>query len=187
MQRRRQLMAMQTGGLPREYRRVEYIESVGGQRIDTIVTGPAEWHITAKSEAASGSRILIGRYYNAGHYAGTFNTLWTLGGGVNSAVPATNWQDIVVSFPDDKSVNLTIGEETLTRAGSPTNRTYTLFGNDVYNSMAKVKRCVCYQNGAIVANFVPCVRKSDSKPGMYDTVSKTFYTNAGTGEFIIPA
>ena len=36
-------------------------------------------------------------------------------------------------------------------------------------------------------DFIPCIRKSDSKPGMYDTVSKTFFTNAGTGEFIIPA
>ena len=35
-------------------------------------------------------------------------------------------------------------------------------------------------------NLIPCIRKSDSKPGMYDMVSKTFYTNAGTGEFIIP-
>lgn len=42
------------------------------------------------------------------------------------------------------------------------------------------------ENGVVSANFVPCVRKSDSKPGMYDTVSGTFYTNDGTGEFIIP-
>ena len=41
-------------------------------------------------------------------------------------------------------------------------------------------------NGPVL-NLVPCVRKSDSKPGMYDTVSKTFYTNAGTGEFIVPS
>ena len=37
-----------------------------------------------------------------------------------------------------------------------------------------------------LGEFIPCIRKSDSKPGMYDTVTKTFYTNAGTGEFIIP-
>ena len=42
-------------------------------------------------------------------------------------------------------------------------------------------------DGQTVRNVIPCVRKSDSKPGMYDTVSKTFYTNAGTGEFIVPA
>ena len=42
-------------------------------------------------------------------------------------------------------------------------------------------------NGVPIRNFIPCVRKADSKPGMYDTVTKTFYTNAGTGEFIVPA
>ena len=34
-------------------------------------------------------------------------------------------------------------------------------------------------------NLVPCVRKSDSKPGMLDTVTKTFFTNSGTGEFAV--
>ena len=43
------------------------------------------------------------------------------------------------------------------------------------------------EDGAPAANFVPCIRKADSKPGMYDTVSDTFYTNDGTGEFIIPS
>lgn len=41
-------------------------------------------------------------------------------------------------------------------------------------------------DGQTVRNAIPCIRKSDSKPGMYDTVSRTFYTNAGTGEFIVP-
>lgn len=40
--------------------------------------------------------------------------------------------------------------------------------------------------GQLVRDFVPCVRKSDSKPGMYDRVSKTFFTNVGSGEFAIP-
>ena len=34
-----------------------------------------------------------------------------------------------------------------------------------------------------ICNLIPCYRKSDSKPGMYDMVNKTFYTNEGTGEF----
>lgn len=32
---------------------------------------------------------------------------------------------------------------------------------------------------------IPCVRKADNKPGIYDTISKVFYTNAGTGEFVV--
>lgn len=31
--------------------------------------------------------------------------------------------------------------------------------------------------------LVPCYRKSDNKPGMYDVVNQVFYTNEGTGEF----
>lgn len=34
-------------------------------------------------------------------------------------------------------------------------------------------------------NLVPCVRKSDNVAGMYDTINKKFYTNVGTGEFVV--
>ena len=40
--------------------------------------------------------------------------------------------------------------------------------------------------GQLVRDFVPCVRKSDSKPGMYDRVSKIFFINVGSDEFAIP-
>ena len=32
-------------------------------------------------------------------------------------------------------------------------------------------------------NLIPALRNSDGVPGMFDTVSKTFYTNVGTGTF----
>ena len=41
--------------------------------------------------------------------------------------------------------------------------------------------------GNIIYTFVPCYRKQDSKPGMYDLVTNTFFTNAGTGEFVVGA
>lgn len=34
-------------------------------------------------------------------------------------------------------------------------------------------------------HLYPCYRKSDNKPGMYDLVSGTFYTNSGSGEFTV--
>lgn len=41
------------------------------------------------------------------------------------------------------------------------------------------------KNGDVpVRNFVPALRLSDNKPGLYDTVNGVFYTNAGTGEFL---
>lgn len=36
----------------------------------------------------------------------------------------------------------------------------------------------------LVRNFIPARRNSDGVLGMYDTVSNTFFTNKGTGEFI---
>ena len=193
MQLRRVLMmGMQTGGLPGAYRRVEFLESDGNQQINTNITGLCDFHITAKSEYASGTRILVGRFYTGGHYigtntpSGTQTTYWSLGAGINTVTLATEWADMIVSFASNTSVSLSVNDEVINRVGSANNNPYTLFGNDIYKSIAKMKRCVCFQNGAIVTNFVPCVRKSDSKPGMYDTVSKTFYTNAGTGEFIVP-
>ena len=41
--------------------------------------------------------------------------------------------------------------------------------------------------GAYIRNFVPVVRNSDNVAGLYDDVTKTFFTNAGTGTFIVHA
>lgn len=41
-----------------------------------------------------------------------------------------------------------------------------------------------WNNNTLVRNFIPCYRKSDNKPGLYDLVENKFYTNQGTGEFI---
>ena len=42
-----------------------------------------------------------------------------------------------------------------------------------------------YRNGEMICSLVPCYRKQDSKPGMYDLVTSTFLTNAGDGEFLV--
>lgn len=47
-------------------------------------------------------------------------------------------------------------------------------------------RMTIKENDIIVRDFIPCYRKSDSKPGLYDIVNKQFYTNAGSGEFSFP-
>ena len=39
------------------------------------------------------------------------------------------------------------------------------------------------ENGTAVRDFVPCIRNSDNKPGMYDRANNVFYTNQGSGEF----
>ena len=40
-------------------------------------------------------------------------------------------------------------------------------------------------NHILIRNFIPCYRKSDNKVGLYDLVNNVFYTNAGTGVFLM--
>lgn len=42
----------------------------------------------------------------------------------------------------------------------------------------------CKKAGVMIADYIPAKRNSDNVLGMYDTVSGTFFTNQGTGEFI---
>lgn len=50
-------------------------------------------------------------------------------------------------------------------------------------SHRKIRIFQIRENGIIVLDLVPCYRKSDGEIGMYDLVSNTFFTNAGTGTF----
>lgn len=40
-----------------------------------------------------------------------------------------------------------------------------------------------YESGTLIRDLVPCYRKLDNEIWMYDLVTNTFYTNAGTGTF----
>jgi hypothetical protein len=42
-----------------------------------------------------------------------------------------------------------------------------------------------FKDGNIEKKLYPVYRKSDNKPGIYDIVNGTFYTNQGTGEFTV--
>ena len=62
-------------------------------------------------------------------------------------------------------------------------RTYGGFTTNIL--VGKVYYYEVYSKGILIAQLIPCYRKSDNKPGMYDLVNNQFYTNAGTGEFIV--
>ena len=40
-----------------------------------------------------------------------------------------------------------------------------------------------YENNNLIHNFIPCYRKSDSEIGLYDLVTKSFFTGNVLGEF----
>ena len=54
----------------------------------------------------------------------------------------------------------------------------------VSNFIGRVFSFKLYNNGILVCNLIPAKRISDNAIGMYDTVTRTFFTNQGTGDFI---
>lgn len=42
-----------------------------------------------------------------------------------------------------------------------------------------------WNDNTLVRDFIPCYRKADNEAGLYDLVNGKFYTNQGTGEFIL--
>lgn len=207
MQRRRELMGMQSE-LPSEYRKVEYLESSGTQYIYTDIPCRSGIECEAEVEWVSGGG------YDASIFGGRMATSnrillihqyptrkWTLGyGGSN-----TNLGEFAYGTKYKVQAKTIIGNQLLTIDGLTiySNSSTAEYINNFNASLfactygdsstaklfasARVYTLSVKVDGQNAANYIPCVRKSDNKPGMYDTVTKTFYTNAGTGEFIVPA
>ena len=51
-------------------------------------------------------------------------------------------------------------------------------------SKIRISYAKIWENESVIKNFIPARRNSDGMLGMYDTVTNTFFTNAGTDEFI---
>ena len=65
-----------------------------------------------------------------------------------------------------------------------------LFGrnlNGVLDDSGKTRiySCKLYNNNTLIRNMVPCYRILDNVIGMYDIENDVFYTNQGSGNFII--
>ena len=61
---------------------------------------------------------------------------------------------------------------------------YNATGSAGYFYYCKLYNFKIYVDNILVRNFIPCKRKSDNVLGLYDSINKVFYTNAGTGTFI---
>lgn len=81
----------------------------------------------------------------------------------------------------------TLYSGTITRNATYNNQTFTLgrpMTSDIFNLIGKIYRFKIYKDGTLVMNLIPCKRNSDNEICMYDLVTSTFFTNAGTGEFV---
>ena len=177
--------------IPSEYEEVEYIESTGTQYIDTNYTPVQGDDLEFKNVTIntfngalfsagieSYQLILLGlgsvcyyKYFQTGNaVASSFSTI------TNGNIKVLNG-------------NLYINNVLKAEAdyGGAVNTTLNIFqrANNTSNLIGKIGEIIISNNGIIKRDFIPCYRKSDNVAGLYDLVNNTFYTNQGTGNFIV--
>lgn len=188
-----------TPPLPSAYQRVEWIGGTGTQyllinsaplKADYIETEIAcefanndEYFVCGYGWNTNNNKFGIGGHYNtqfhiafgglatnvppymATTYDNDFHT-WTYENGVFEIVDKSDIRDVSYRTYGDDST-----------------RKIRIFKGYSATLSGKIKYFIQKRNGEEIVNLIPCYRKSDNVIGMYDTVTQTFYTNAGTGTF----
>lgn len=194
--------------LPPKYKRVEYIGGTGTQYIDSGIECTSDLSVDFAASVQSdvnaamcgGIRMgTIWRHHFSPHSNsdGTFAMYYF---GTNS--PAM-MEELIINQVYRCEVNAQSGISVITWGNNRFQFTHTTIANATtgkgYGILARITNAGAiqsrpsrvyyfkfYRNGQMIGNFIPCVRSSDDTPGMYDTVTKAFFTNAGTGDILIP-
>ena len=187
-----------------EYIAVEYLESSGGQYIDTgyihnertvvdmkaAITQPpnsSTWYAYYGSRYTNNDSRSLGAWvHGSHHYSG-------VGTPENELSSWTYTANTPFYIHLDASVDSKcyINGQSFTRGKvemwNDYARTDFLFamnnnGSAGFQSKVRIYWCVVREDEVAMRDFVPVKRRSDSKPGMLDRVAGKFYANSGSGE-----
>lgn len=185
--------------LPAEYQEVEYLESTGTQYIDT--------GFVADINSSFKCKAVMRRSDTAGSYVSIFGATTNTKNGYRIMVPkrqvqfqaSENCETGVFLTANSSPVDFELSNGRLVLNGT----TYTYKSYHSQGNIPIYLFASCGDNQVNgpwywrifdfrinsgtqkILEFVPCYRKSDNKPGMYDLVTKQFLVNQGTGEFIV--
>lgn len=184
--------------LPEEYQQVMYLESTGTEYINTGFT-PNEnskmyldFYPTVKQSKCYAGCRNNDTYAKFTINSGKSNRLQYGGLGESGNVELGDHTVGRHTVSIEKGVFTYDGVETVVTAEEieTLNALYTVYlfacntKGPTLQASCRIYSCKIWDDGIMIRDFVPCVRKSDNKPGMYDLVNKGFRTNAGSGEFL---
>lgn len=176
--------------LPDGYTRLEYLESTGTQSIDTginpTVAKSTEIQIKLSETVITGSGSGFGLNLSL-NAVNTSSGYWRLNGiQTNTTRQVGEIFNITLKQTSQGRYYNINGEEGYGSNSEPSGSFCigVLGESPSYNLRAKWYYCKILENNQLVQNLIPARRNSDNVLGMYDTISNTFLTNAGTGEFI---
>lgn len=173
--------------LPPDYRRVNWLHSDGNQRItitDTLHTG-VDFTLTCQSDQTSDTGVILGYGAGGGRWFGVTGGKYAVATGERFSfndIAITSKVDVTIRYTSG-TIKATIGGTTVTGDIVGPQRSLTIFAGQGSSAWYSAPCKIYGLSASGVCNLVPCVRGSDDKPGFFDTVTKTFLTNSGTGEF----
>lgn len=208
MNRRRALMGAQEQIhpiLPAEYQEVEWIQSSGGQCINTNVNMAGDTATEKKKDlhnfkmevdvsvhSENPGTIIMSIGVQAGCWMGMVSGGTAIGYS-NQAFNAniTDKNKVYMWWENETDIigHCSCGNEVLTRTTPITtvdmNRRFSFFSDSgrSYPSKCRIYRAKLYKFNQAIRDLIPCYRISDNVIGMYDIVHDVFYTNSGTGTF----
>lgn len=178
--------------LPSGYTQLEYIESTGTQYIDTGVRPTVNtsfqfgiYMLEQTGWVIVENMVNDNNDYRIFNYSG--EVYWDLGSGRLTGTDG--------SFPVNKKFDFKVGNNYVDRNGKRilTGSKVTAFtadsnilvfrGEQVGNSKGRIYYLKIWEESAVVRDFVPC-RNAAGRVGLWDSVSGTFYGNAGAGDFV---
>lgn len=190
--------------LPDDYQEVEYLMSTGTQYIDTGLrfdTSDYHYIVDCTIDNYNGNQM-FGMKVSYDHGVDVYNGVYQLMDSnyyvYDTTIPAGQRATFTIDRPtktiyaDSENIH---DSHTFSGDFSPSGSVYkvVLFAcwsswSDALSAcgIGKIYSFRFFKGGMLVIDLVPCIRIEDEKPGMYDLVTDTFYTNQGTGEFIVP-
>lgn len=187
---------VELASLPTEYQEVAYIQTTGSQYITTDITPSNNtYQVETKIETTSSQDYqVVFAGQSEKHYSLTMGGgKWYVGGsnteasGGKSSATSGNIYEIVFN---DASHSVLVNGGTVVSGQTFTSNQQIRIAKRLSDNTSGAYKYYYFRvknnsTGKILADLVPCYRKSDSVAGMYDLASKKFYTNSGTGTFIV--
>lgn len=188
--------------LPLGYKELEYIESSYTQFIDTgipLKTATDDVEVDFYVGDLSVAQSIFGARYSTTSRAyslGITNSpQWRPSFGSTTENTGTATVGRHVAFMSHNGGTLTVDGTQIISIGNasittPVNcHVFAIKGNGtlIYNSACRIYSFKIWRSGVLLMHLIPAQRMSDFEAGMYDKVSGTFFTNSGTGKFIVPS
>lgn len=174
------------------YYRLEYLQTVGTQRIDTGIQGYCEFELDFQltSPGTAGYNSFFGsrqdgatNRFGCFNYNGIFHFMIGTGNTWNIAVDTNRH---LIHFNSSLFTDNGTEYAVSLPGGSYGTRNFWLMwcnglsaGGNGYWYYAKFWD----SNGTLIRDYIPAQRKSDNVLGMYDAVNDTFTVNSGSGSF----